>query len=235
MRQRLLVLLYLAVFWLIFEIVIRGLFILYNQDFTQQLSAGEIMLIFLHGLKMDISLLGYILMASGLILTVSLFVQNRAPYFVLNALQLFLIVACTMLATIDIELYRHWGFRLNTAPIFYLQSAGGAALGSVALAVVFKLILIAAATITAFVFLYDRVVMPKIAALGPAKKRGFGVLLAVSAAMFLPIRGSLTVAPMNTGFVYFHKKNSFANHAAINVVWNFLYNLRGHHRLKYPE
>src|SRR5690606_11371812 len=177
MRQRLLVLLYLAVFWLIFEIVIRGLFILYNQDFTQQLSAGEIMLIFLHGLKMDISLLGYILMASGLILTVSLFVQNRAPYFVLNALQLFLIVACTMLATIDIELYRHWGFRLNTAPIFYLQHTGSAAMGSVALSVVFELLLIATAVITIFLFLYDRFMLPRIRGLQPGKRAGFAVLL----------------------------------------------------------
>jgi phosphoglycerol transferase MdoB-like AlkP superfamily enzyme len=38
--------------------------------------------------------------------------------------------------------------------------------------------------------------------------------------MILPVRGSLGVAPMNVGFVYFHPNNIFANHAAINVVWN---------------
>jgi phosphoglycerol transferase MdoB-like AlkP superfamily enzyme len=60
-------------------------------------------------------------------------------------------------------------------------------------------------------------------------------LLAVTALMFVPIRGSFSVAPMNTGFVYFHRTKAYANHAAINVVWNFLYNLSKNTTLKYPE
>lgn len=235
MRQRLLILLRLALFWLLFEVVIRALFLLYNFDMTQQLNAGEIFRVFLYGLKMDLSLLGYFLMLSGLILTISMFVSNRVPQFLLNTIHIFLIVVCALLTTVDIELYRHWGFRLNTAPIFYLQSTGSAALGSVALTVVFKLLLITAALITVFLFMYDRLVMPRIAALTSGRKAGFVVLLAVSAVMFIPIRGSFTVAPMNTGFVYFHKTKAFANHAAINVIWNFMYNLRGQTRTKYPE
>ena len=235
MRQRLLVLGYLALFWLIFAILIRGLFLLYNNDLSEQLTAGEILRVNLYGLKMDMSLIGYFIMASGLILTVSMLVKNRWPYFALNVVQIFLIIICSLLATIDIELYRHWGFRLNTAPLFYLQHTGAAAMGSVSLTVVFKLLLIGTALITIFLFFYDRFVTPRVSALKHGKRRGFTVLLAVSAAMILPIRGSFTVAPMNTGFVYFHKTKAYANHAAINVVWNFLYNLNSHTRMKYPE
>ena len=234
MRRRLLVLGYLALFWLIFEVVIRGIFLLYNQD-LQQLSGGEIFGIFLYGLKMDMSLLGYFIMAAGLILTISMFVKNRWPYFALNTLNIFLIITCSILAIVDIELYRHWGFRLNTAPLFYLQNTGAEAMGSVAISVVFKLLLIGTALITVFLFLYDRVLTPKINELKQGNRAGAGILLAVTAAMILPIRGSFTVAPMNTGFVYFHKTKAYANHAAINVIWNFLYNLRGKTRIKYPE
>ncbi|MDQ2658252.1 MAG: sulfatase-like hydrolase/transferase [Bacteroidota bacterium] len=235
MRQRLLVLGYLAIFWLIFEIAIRALFLVYNNDLTAQLTAGEIFQVFLHGLKMDISMIGYFIMASGLILTVSMFTKNRWPYFALNTLHIFLIIASSLLATIDIELYRHWGFRLNTAPLFYVQHTGSAAMGSVAISVVFELLLIATLVITIFLFLYDRFMLPRIRGLQPGKRAGFAVLLVVSLAMFLPIRGSFTVAPMNTGFVYFHKTKAYANHAAINVTWNFLYNLSRNTRLKYPE
>ncbi|HEY9488874.1 MAG TPA: sulfatase-like hydrolase/transferase [Chryseosolibacter sp.] len=234
MRRRLLVLGYLALFWLIFEVVIRGIFLLYNQD-LQQLSGGEIFGIFLYGLKMDMSLLGYFIMAAGLILTISMFVKNRWPYFALNTLNIFLIITCSILAIVDIELYRHWGFRLNTAPLFYLQNTGAEAMGSVAISVVFKLLLIGTALITVFLFLYDRVLTPKINELKQGNRAGAGILLAVTATMILPIRGSFTVAPMNTGFVYFHKTKAYANHAAINVIWNFLYNLRGKTRIKYPE
>jgi len=235
MRQRLLVLGHLALFWLFFEIVIRGLFLLYNKDLTAELTERETLSTFLHGFKMDISLIGYILMASGLILTVSMFVQHRWPYFILNALNTFLIVSCALLATVDLELYRHWGFRLNTAPLFYVKSAGQAAMGSVALTVVFKLLLICTALITIFLFLYDRLLNPRIGALKKGKRRGFVVLLLVTVLMIIPIRGSFSVAPMNSGFVYFHKTKSYANHAAINVVWNFLYNLNRHTRLTYPD
>src|SRR5690606_18670505 len=81
----------------------------------------------------------------------------------------------------------------------------------------------------------DRAIAPRIAALEAGRRRGFAVLVAVTALMFLPVRGSLTVAPMNTGFVYFHKTKSYANHSAINVIWNFLYNLNKSTRLQYPE
>ena len=235
MRQRLLVLAYLAVFWLFFEIVIRGLFLTYNHDLSEQLTGSEIFRIFLHGLKMDLSVMGYFIMAAGLILTLSMFSRHRWPYFILNALNIFLIIVSALVAIVDLELYRHWGFRITTTPLFYLQTAGGAAMGSVPLTVVFKLLLIGTALITIFLFFYDQLIAPRIRALTPCKRRGFVILLAVSAAMFLPIRGSLTVAPMNTGFVYFHKTKAYANHAAINVVWNFLYNLNRNTRVTYPE
>src|SRR5687768_259315 len=235
MRQRLLVLGYIAIFWLIFEVVIRALFLLYNHDLSAQLGTAEILGTFMHGLKMDISLLGYFMMASSLILAISMLLKNRWPYFVLNTIHIFSIIVSSLLVTIDIELYRHWGFRLNTAPLFYLQHTGAEAMGSVPLSVVFKLLLLGAALITMFLFLYDRFVMTRMAALTHGKKSGFAVLLILAVAMFIPIRGSFTVAPMNTGFVYFHKTKPYANHAAINVVWNFLYTINRNTRMKYPE
>lgn len=235
MRQRLLVLAHLALFWLFFEVAIRGLFLIYNHDLSEQLTGSEIFKVFLHGLKMDLSLTGYLLMAAGLLLTLSMFARQRWPYFILNALNIFVIVASALVVIVDLELYRYWGFRITTAPLFYVKTAGGAAMGSVPLTVVFKLLLVATALITIFLFFYDQFIAPRIRALTSCKRRGFVVLLAVSAAMFLPMRGSLTVAPMNTGFVYFHKTKAYANHAAINVVWNFLYTLNRNTRVTYPE
>jgi len=40
---------------------------------------------------------------------------------------------------------------------------------------------------------------------------------------------------MNTGFVYFQKDNLYANHAAVNVVWNFGYAVQKMNRLRYPD
>jgi len=50
----------------------------------------------------------------------------------------------------------------------------------------------------------------------------FFVLLAIS--LVIPIRGGFQLAPLNVSNVYF-SKNNFANHAAINVSWNFFSSL----------
>jgi phosphoglycerol transferase MdoB-like AlkP superfamily enzyme len=103
-------------------------------------------------------------------------------------------------------------------------------------AVMLKLLLIMGSLISAAVFLYVRLLVPRISALEKGTWGSSIVVLALTGLMFVPIRGSFSVAPMNTGFVYFHNTKAYANHAAINIVWNFLYHVfTSHTRLKYPE
>jgi phosphoglycerol transferase MdoB-like AlkP superfamily enzyme len=68
----------------------------------------------------------------------------------------------------------------------------------------------------------------------PTEKKSALIIFLVTALMFIPIRGSFTVAPMNTGFVYFHPTKPFANHSGINVVWNFLNSVRKGKNIQYP-
>jgi phosphoglycerol transferase MdoB-like AlkP superfamily enzyme len=112
---------------------------------------------------------------------------------------------------------------------------GSEAMGSVGSGVIINLTLIFLALIVGGLLMYRNIILPRILTLQTAPKTAFFPLLIISGLMFIPIRGSFTVAPMNTGFVYFHKTNAFANHAAINVVWNFLYSLRKSAQLEYPE
>lgn len=68
-----------------------------------------------------------------------------------------------------------------------------------------------------------------------AKKTGSILLFMLTALLFIPIRSSFSVAPLNTGVVFFHKTNAFANHAGINVVWNFFKGVAYYKKLKYPD
>jgi phosphoglycerol transferase MdoB-like AlkP superfamily enzyme len=232
MRDRLKLLGYFALFWLSFQIICRIIFLSYNHEFTQQLTAGEIALAILNGLKMDASISGYFLMLTGLLLTVSILTPSvKWLYITLNTITAILLLACGLIVIIDLELYRHWGFRLNTTPLFYM---GSEAAGSVELTVVLKLTVILVILFALSLQAYSKFVAVRILHLRPVAKKAFLPMLGVSALMFLPIRGSFTVAPMNTGFVYFHKTKAFANHAAINVTWNFLYSVTTS-RVEYPE
>jgi phosphoglycerol transferase MdoB-like AlkP superfamily enzyme len=231
MRERLRLLGYFGLFWLAFQIAIRAIFLIYNHNLAASLTGGEIFLVFLNGLKMDLSMCGYFLMATSLILTVSAFKTNGI-YVVLNTLTIVLLLVSSIITIIDLELYRHWGFRINTTPFLYI---GPEAAGSVDSIVVIKLLLILISLFSGALFIYMKFLAPRIARLHPSGKRTFIVMMIASGLMFPLIRGSVTVAPMNTGFVYFHKTKTFANHAAINVVWNFLYSLQKSASHNYPE
>jgi phosphoglycerol transferase MdoB-like AlkP superfamily enzyme len=235
MRERLRILAFYAIFWIVLQIVIRGVFLLYNHDLTEQLSGSEVLQVFLHGLKMDISMSGYFLMLTSLILTLSVFYPTRWLYLILHSLSILGIVLSGVVLMIDMELYRHWGFRLDTTPLFYLLGAESEAMGSVVISVVINLLLIAAALIAVGIFIYSWWLMPKLKTLTVSTKRRAFTFFVITILMIIPIRGSFSVAPMNTGFVYFHKTKMYANHAAINVVWNFLYSLSKKANIKYPE
>jgi phosphoglycerol transferase MdoB-like AlkP superfamily enzyme len=232
MRERLRLFGYVALFWIGFQILIRATFLIYNYNLTADLTAAEIFLTFVHGLKMDLSLSGYFLMLTGLIISISVFTTSRELFYTFHVLTVLLLLLGCVIVVVDLELYRHWGFRLNTTPLFY---AGSEAVGSVPFTVVMKLLLILVLIFGIAVAIYTKFVARKFFLLKPAAKKYFTPFLLLTAAMFFPIRGSFTVAPMNTGFVYFHKTKTFANHSAINVVWNFLYSLRKSANIQYPE
>jgi phosphoglycerol transferase MdoB-like AlkP superfamily enzyme len=235
MRERLRLLLYFSIFWIGFQVMIRAIFLLYNHDLTVQLSTSETFLVFFHGFNMDLSMSGYFLMLTTLILTISALYPPRWIFVIFNSITILALVVTSLIVIVDLELYRHWGFRLDTTPIFYVMNAENEAMGSVDISVVIKLLLIAAGLISISLFVYSWWLMPKIRSLTISTKRTFFTFLVLTGLMFIPIRGSLKVAPMNTGFVYFHKTKMYANHSAINVVWNFLYSLSKKANTKYPE
>ncbi|HEY9007402.1 MAG TPA: sulfatase-like hydrolase/transferase [Ohtaekwangia sp.] len=233
MRARLWIFLLLIFYWLGYMIVIRGIFLTYNYDLTAQLSAYEIFQTMLHGLRMDGSMAGYLLAFSGLLLTISAVIPGRWIHPALTYTNLAVTILSSLVVVIDMELYRHWGFRINNTPFFYM---GSGAVGSVSTWVWIKgiAIWIILSAACGWIYIYTIGRYTKVLPPAQQKKSAF-VLLAAAGLMFLPIRGSFSVAPMNTGFVYFHKTKVYANHAAINVLWNFLYSIRKSAQSSYPE
>ncbi|MFZ6012975.1 MAG: LTA synthase family protein, partial [Bacteroidota bacterium] len=233
MRERLKLLVYYAGYWLTFQLLARAIFLIYNYDLTRELSAAEVLKVFLHGIRMDISMSGYWIMFTALMLTISMITTSRWPARLIHGINILALIVSSIVVVVDLELYRHWGFRLNTTPLFYV---GSEALGSVDATVVIRLIAILMALVAGFLLLYFRYVIPRVKQVQPPTHRTSTlVLLGVTGAMILPIRGSLSVAPMNSGFVYFHKTKSYANHSAINATWNFLYSVQSDHNIEYPE
>lgn len=216
------------------QVIIRTLFLVYNGDRTSMLTTEEIFLVFFHGLRMDISMSGYFIMFTALMLMASVFTRRNWYAVTLHVVSVTGIVLTIVVAAIDSELYGHWGFRMDITPLFYVQDAAGEALGSVEAGVIVRVVALMVGMTGAALYVYRRWLASRFNDLAPIRTVHVASWLGVTLLFIIPIRGSFTVAPMNTGFVYFHKNKSFANHAAINVVWNFLYSLNKYEQ-GYPE
>lgn len=232
MRERLRIFFYLVCYWLVFMVSVRILFLAYNYDFAQTLTFKEKFLSLLYGFRMDASMAGYFLAFAGLLLSITAFKNSLFISRLLTAVMLLLVVVCSAIVTVDMELYRHWGFRLNTTPFMYI---GSEAMGSIEVWVIIRQILIFLVLSVSSVFIYMRRINPRLEYLSETTPVNGLWMLLISATMFLPIRGSFSVAPMNTGFVYYHNTKPFANHTAVNVIWNFFYSVKSGGKQKYPE
>jgi phosphoglycerol transferase MdoB-like AlkP superfamily enzyme len=232
MRERLRFFGLLALFWMSFFTVGRLIFFLYLFPQSRVLSFAEIAMPLLLGLRMDAAMTGYWLLLPGVVFAASAFIPNRITYYTTGITTTTLLLISTLVVVTDLELYKHWGFRINSTPLMYMESEALSSVNTVALISLFVIFIL---LFIFFLFVYARWLGPRLLALTPiGKKRAFTWLL-ITAALIIPIRSSFTVAPLNTGVVYFHKTKSFPNHAGINPVWNFFRSISKSRTVKYPN
>lgn len=207
-------------FWMIFCIDARILFLLYNHSAASTLPLKELLLPFLYGARMDLSLCGYLMFLPTL-----LFIWPSPRPALLSAFfsgyTLLLFSLNALVVIIDMELYRHWGFRIEGSVLEYLQTPKEALASTDLLPGLLLLLLYIVWVVLAYI-LYQRAVIPLLKRIEPLKWQvSLPLFLLATAFWILPVRGSFTVAPMNPAFVYFSADYPFANHAAINAPWNF--------------
>ncbi len=232
MRTRLNIFLSLILLWMTFFSVARILFLIYNYTHSSQLTLLEISKAMLYGLRMDMSTTGYMAALTGLVLTIGIWLPGRWISVTLHTITISFLVLFSLILTVDLELYRHWGFRMNITPFFYM---GSEATGMAGFLTTLKLLLILVLIVWVFTNIYFKKVAPPYKHLQKGTMVNMISMLCITGLLFFPIRGSLSTATMNVGVVYFHKTKMFANHAGINVIWNFLYSLKNDNAIKYPE
>ena len=167
---------------------------------------------------MDLSATGYLLLIPGLILTASPLFPSRWLKNIFGSYTILMGSFLCLITTLDLELFRHWGYRFDISPLKYI---GKDTLSSTTWTTDVFLILVFAAVTTATVLLYRKLVNPSFQQIKNNNWFHAPIFLLATAFLILPIRGSLDIGPMNTGTVFFHKKNPFANQSAINLFWNF--------------
>ena len=219
MKKRLIFFAGYFLYWTLFFWIARLIFLLYHFQLSSLLTGGEWFSIFLHGTRMDASMCGYIALVCAVALSVTAMFHGKIAGKIVSVYTLIVLALSTLLVVADMELYRHWGFRLDSTPLGYLKTPKDV-LGSASVRALLVQVVVFALLFYGAWWCYRKMLRPLLAQSTPTSWWGIPLFLFAGALMIFPVRGSLGVAPMNVGFVYFHPHNIFANHAAINVVWN---------------
>lgn len=223
MKAKLLFLLKYYLFWIFLSVVAKGIFLVYQGIGIYDLSAWDYGRIFLYGLRIDVSLGGYIIMFSAVIMVFSAFLKEKVIQTLFSGLTFILLIFFSVVMTVDLELFKSWGYHVDATPLLYLKTPKEA-MASTPVWLIFVLVLLMCAFVVGGWFIYRCFVVSDF----HYRKPGFmqiPVFLILGGVMVIPIRGGFNVAPMNSSFVFFHNQSMFANQAAVNPVWNFVYEL----------
>ena len=223
MKAKLIFLLKYYLFWVVISIVAKIMFLFYQWSDTTHLSAADFWHILAGGIRLDLSLSGYILMLSSVILICSVFVGEKIIRAVFAGLTLSLLLFFWGVVVVDLELFKNWGFHIDTTPLIYLKTPKEA-MASTPLWLNLCLTLLMLGCVVLSFWVFRRYVLK-----GLRYKRGnywgIPVFLLIGGAMILPVRGGVNLAPLNSSAVFYHAENMYANQAAVNAVWNFIYEL----------
>ncbi|MEO8764467.1 MAG: sulfatase-like hydrolase/transferase [Ginsengibacter sp.] len=226
---------YIAYFayWLLFFIVTKALFLVYNHSLTSGLGVAEVIKVFAYGFRMDVSFTAYTCIFPFLLFFLK---ETIVTLRILTAIRIYticLVVLLSFLSVADYELYRAWGYRMDITPLQYLKSPkemGTSMYASPILLLCMMLILLA----IFFIWMYKKYIEQYI----PAIRIKFSIArllfsLFIIAFLFVPIRGGIQKIPINQSNVYFSEK-LFANHAALNLPWNIMSSLLNKNSDKNP-
>lgn len=218
MKHRLNYIIKYAGFWLVFFIISRMFFSIYNFDKTLQIPFPEFLLSFVYGFKLDLSMMGYTLLLPILSLAVLSAIKGQAFQLFMRYYTLVFLILFALIVFVDAELYRNWGFRIDSTIMIYIKTPKES-VASVATWLILILLVGIITSVIGFYKLYKKTVEPAILNTSSLNWYYLPVFVLLSGLMIIPIRGGFGIAPINAGTVFFSKKNT-ANHTALNCMWN---------------
>jgi phosphoglycerol transferase MdoB-like AlkP superfamily enzyme len=220
MKKRIIALIAYALFWLVFFMTARMIFILTHFQESEQFGVGLIAGSFLHGLKLDISATGYIFLVPVLFMIPGVYFNGSWFRVFMKWYTYVLIIISACIVVSDTLLYKYWGFRMDYTVLLYLKTPKEAAASVTMLqmsAVIAGIMLMSAL----FIFVYKKYIFRLFGGFNREKMWYFSIpfFMLLLGSLLIPIRGGTGLAPINAGTVYF-SEDLFVNHAAVNVVWN---------------
>ncbi len=224
MKRKLLLIVAIWVTTVLLMALQKPLFLAYYATQAAQASVGEWWLVLWHGLKLDMTVAGYITALPVLFLLINLWVSipDKVGRWVLNGYFTVVSIASAALVAVDLGLYEYWGFRLDSTILIYLADPKEA-MASVDAWMAIRQSIIFVLYAALLIICYRRVVrLYEGRALRWYRALPWSVVMLLVAGLdFLAIRGGVGTSVANVSKVCF-SPTLFLNHAATNPIFSFL-------------
>ncbi|MEO6189033.1 MAG: LTA synthase family protein [Saprospiraceae bacterium] len=218
MKKILLYIFQYSLLWMLFFAFARTVFFTIQVLFGKQLSLNLFAKSLFYGLKLDLSLTAYLLVPMVIVFICYQFFQKKVLLQFIRYYSYFLGILFSVIYAIDSELYQDWGFRIDNTVLMYLDKSNEA-IHFINVKMIF-VFLFCFFILFIFIFYGLKKIIHSIPTLS---KKIYGLYLFILLAFLLiPMRGGIQQIPIKVGSVYF-SENTFANHLAINPIWNIIY------------
>jgi len=122
MKQRLYFYLKYFFFWLVIEALFRLIFLITYHDLGREINLPDKLLIFWKGLKMDLSLTGYILVIPTLAIAITSFIKKNFIRYFTYWYTLIILIPLVLLYMTNLVAYRYWSFPIDKNIFDYLST-----------------------------------------------------------------------------------------------------------------
>ena len=231
----------MLVAWLLTFCVGRLLFVAINSSKSIDVPTSLLSEAFLHGTKFDLSIWGYCGILACVIFAIAVWFDSKKRDVCKFAHKLTAYIIGTLVGIVIFVLpaeaitYKAWGHHVDAGSLMMIADRPELVLASAE--TWFEIAYFVVMLIVALVFCGIVVKLCRKAtqiiygaeefrpATTAEKIVTCVTTLIVGGLMIIPVRGGVGLIPLNTGNAYF-SHNLFANHVAVNPIWNFLYSTK---------
>ena len=212
------------IFWLLFFFLDRLVFLLYFTEKLKGVSFLEILQTFVNGIRLDMSMAGYISAIPLLVFLICRLFKIKISTKIPRWYTRIIIIFFSFISIVNFNIYREWGTKINYRALDFALNTPQEAIASSSSSPVFSSFLIFFILIAISFWLEKKVINYKI----PAENITWYSLTALPLiSVFLTftlIRGGWQLSPINESMSYFSDK-PFLNHAAVNTEWTMVHDI----------
>src|SRR5574344_3082981 len=216
--------LYTFLLWIIVGVITKVMFCLM---YLGEYWFAEWLQVMWHGVRLDISISGYITMVTGLLLIVGIWWKGKAMGWIRAICSGIAALVCSLGYVSNLVLYGYWRFPLDNTPLLYIKTSPADAIASMT-TVQMVLVPIVIIVVAALLFLPQWWIWRSLENEKTPRRESLGkriitavVMLLLTASLIIPTRGGVDTGTNHTGSVYF-STDILLNHAAVNPLFSFV-------------